>query len=284
MTTPAGKAAGAIGIFDSGVGGLTVLHALRDLLPGENLVYLGDTARVPYGTKSPESVTRYALHAAEYLAGQGIKLLVVASNTASALALDALRERYTSIPVIGVVEPGAEVAVARSRKRDHLVLATVATTSRLAYTRAILRRDPAAVIEELPCSLFVALAEEGWGQGEIARAVAREYLGSIGARPPDQRPDTAILGCTHFPLVREAIAAALGDDIEIIDSASSVAAAVRAELGNGGLAATNGGSLRLIATDGPARFARIGSAFLGERFAAEDIELTDIHPSDLGAG
>ncbi|MCP3999752.1 MAG: glutamate racemase [Gammaproteobacteria bacterium] len=272
-----------IGIFDSGVGGLTVLHALKNLLPAENLLYLGDTARLPYGTKSHDSVTRYALQAADYLVQRGIKLLVVACNTASALALESLREHLAPLPVIGVVEPGAIAAVECSKSQHLLVLATEATTSQLAYTRAILRLNPDAVIEEMPCSLFVALAEEGWHQGPVADVVAEQYLGLIRERSADLRPDTAILGCTHFPLLQGPIAQALGPDIKIVDSATTTAQAVQEELVRLSLLtdADGGGDLQLIATDGPERFARVGSAFLGEKFAAEDIKLIDIHPTDL---
>ena len=277
------SADGAIGIFDSGVGGLTVLHALRDLLPNENIIYLGDTARLPYGTKSPETVQRYAAHAAGWLMQRDIKLLVVACNTASALALDGLREMLAPVPVIGVVEPGAAAAVSQSARQHHLVLATEATTTRRAYTRAIQALNPEATVEELPCSLFVALAEEGWGEDAVARAAAEKYLGGVRARDSVDRPDTAILGCTHFPLLRTAIAAALGPDITIVDSASTTAAAVVAELDrlNLRIDAASSGQLRLVATDGAARFARTGSAFLGQSFSPEDIELTDIQPSDI---
>jgi glutamate racemase len=273
-----------IGIFDSGVGGLTVLHALQNLLPGEDLLYLGDTARLPYGTKSPESVQRYAKHAADYLVQRGIKLLVVACNTASALALESLREHLAPLPVIGVVEPGAAAAVGRSKSQHHLVLATEATSSQLAYTRAILRLNPDAVVEEMPCSLFVALAEEGWHDGVVAELVAEQYLGIIRERSADSKPDTAILGCTHFPLLQGSIAHALGPDIAIVDSATTTALAVQEELARLGLLNDSGqaGELQLIATDGPARFARVGSNFLGTDFAAEDIRLIDIHPTDMG--
>jgi glutamate racemase len=272
-----------IGVFDSGVGGLTVLHAIHDLLPDERLIYLGDTARVPYGTKSPESVERYALHAADYLVGRGIKLLVVACNTASAVALDLLREKLAPLPVIGVVEPGAAAAVKLGRGHRHIVLATEATTRRLAYTRVIQQLDPDAVVEELACSLFVALAEEGWNTGAIADAVADQYLGGIRRRPAAERPTAAILGCTHFPLLSSSIRTALGPDIEIVDSATTTAAAVAQRLKRLGLMASPcDGSERitLVATDGPTRFARVGSAFLGREFEPADIELTDIHPTD----
>jgi glutamate racemase len=271
-----------IGIFDSGVGGLTVLHALQNLLPTEDLIYLGDTARLPYGTKSPESVQRYAEHAADYLVQRGIKLLVVACNTASALALDKLREHLAPLPVIGVVEPGAAAAVESSTAQRHLVLATEATCSQQAYTRAILRLNPDAVVEEMPCSLFVALAEEGWHDGPVAGVVAEQYLGAIRNRSAESKPDAAILGCTHFPLLQGSIAHALGPDIEIVDSATTTAQAVRDELVRLSLLTDSSatGELELVATDGPARFARVGSAFLGKEFAAEDITLIDIHPTD----
>jgi glutamate racemase len=272
-----------IGVFDSGVGGLTVLHAIYDMLPAEQLIYLGDTARVPYGTKSPESIQRYAAHAADYLVGRGIKLLVVACNTASAVALDMLREKLAPLPVIGVVEPGAAAAVKLNIGGRHIVLATEATTRRLAYTNAIHRHDPEAVVEEVPCSLFVSLAEEGWNTGAIADAVAEEYLGAIRARPAAERPGTAILGCTHFPLLSASIRTALGAEIEIIDSATTTAAAVRHELEQLQLASVAvhaSERISLVATDGVARFARVGSAFLGRKFEPADIELTDIHPTD----
>ncbi len=274
-----------IGIFDSGVGGLTVLHALRERLPAEDLVYLGDTARLPYGTKSAESVQRYASHAAAWLAGRGIKLLVVACNTASALALDTLRRQLMPVPVIGVVEPGAQAAVARSNAHRHLVLATETTAARRAYTRAIAALDDTARVEELGCSVFVALAEEGWTAGPVASAAAEAYLGPVRARAAADRPDTAILGCTHFPLLRDVIATALGPEIAIVDSATTTAEAVVRRLDELGLRKPGAaaGRLQLVATDSPARFAAVGSAFLGERFTATDIELTDIHPLELSA-
>jgi glutamate racemase len=274
----------AIGIFDSGVGGLTVLHAVRDLLPNEDIVYLGDTARLPYGTKSPESVQRYARHAAGWLFKCDIKLLVIACNTATAFALDHLRAMLAPLPVIGVIAPGAAAAVAASRSQRHLVLATEATTAQRAYTKAIQALVPTADVREQSCSLFVALAEEGWVNGDIVGKVAHEYLDCFRELPEDQRPDMAILGCTHFPLLSEAIAAALGSGIKIIDSATTTANAVRVELESRDLLSENRdqGNLRLVATDGAERFARIGSAFLGAEFSADDIEITDIHPADFG--
>ena len=272
-----------IGVFDSGIGGLTVLGALRDLLPGEDLVYLGDTARLPYGTKSPESVRRYAAHAAEFLSGQGIKALVVACNTASALALNELSEALAPLPVIGVVEPGAAAAVAASSKHRYLVLATEATTGFKAYTRAISELDNAAEVEEMPCSLFVALAEEGWHVGDVAMAAAEKYLSAVKQRVDADRPDVAILGCTHFPLLQSTIAEALGEDVSVVDSATTTALAVKNALAELELLKNDdeAGAFKLYATDGATRFARVGGTFLGFELEADDIEIVDIHPTDM---
>jgi glutamate racemase len=267
-----------IGVFDSGVGGITVLRALRATLPHESTLYLGDTARLPYGTKSRDSVLRYSLQAADLLVERGIKLLVVACNTASAISLERLREHLAPLPVIGVVEPGAEAAVTASEHQRHLVLATEATVSRRAYTQAIHARRPHAQVEELACSLLVALAEEGWTDGAIAESVAAAYVARFFARAPHERPDTLILGCTHFPLLAAAIRAAIGPEPKIIDSASTTARVVAATLEQERALASGGGStqLRLLATDGPVRFARVGARFLGEPIEESDVELVDL--------
>lgn len=266
-----------IGVFDSGVGGITVLRALRATLPCESTLYLGDTARLPYGTKSRDSVLRYSLQAAELLVTRGIKLLVVACNTASAISLDRLREHLAPLPVIGVVEPGAEAAVTASTRQRHLVLATEATVSRRAYTQAIHARRPDAQVEEVACSLLVALAEEGWTEGPIAESVASAYVARFFGRAPQDRPDTIILGCTHFPVLGNAIRAAVGPEPAVIDSASTTARVVAATLEQGrALASGRAGQLRLLATDGPARFARVGARFLAEAIAESDVELVDL--------
>lgn len=266
-----------IGVFDSGVGGLTVLHAIHELLPCERLLYLGDTARVPYGTKSPESIVRYAVQAADFLRGQGIKMLVVACNTASAVALDELRERLAPLPVVGVVEPGARTAVETGRGGQYLVLATEATVRLGAYRRAIGAVDAAASIVEQPCELMVALAEEGWVEGAIPEAIIRRYVGEPLAKMNPAQPRSIILGCTHFPLLRAAIRRVVGDDVAIVDSASTTARSVADLLDE--LALRRQGDrpkLKLLATDGPRRFARIGRMFLAEDVAESDIELVDI--------
>ncbi len=264
-----------IGVFDSGVGGLTVLKALREALPAEDLMYLGDTARLPYGTKSPASISRYACQATRHLQQQGIKLLVVACNTASAVALDALREQMAPLPVIGVVEPGATAAVGTRPGASHLVLATEATVRLGAYRHAIAARDPGATVRELACEMLVSLAEEGWTTGDIATAVIRRYLGLL---PEEARaPDSIILGCTHFPLLRDAIAEVVAPGTMIVDSASTTAQAASTMLDDLGLRSDKpAGGLRLFATDGASRFARVGGRFLGESLDASDITLVDL--------
>lgn len=265
-----------IGVFDSGVGGLTVLKALREALPREDLVYLGDTARLPYGTKSPASIARYASQATRQLQSAGIKLLVVACNTASAVALDALREQMSPLPVIGVVEPGAMAAVATSPGGKHLVLATEATVRLGAYRQAIAARDPAAQVGELACELLVSLAEEGWNDGAIAEAIVRRYLDDAGNAAREL--DTVILGCTHFPLLRDTFATVLDESVAVVDSASTTAIAARELLAE--LAILNDqkreGKLRLLATDGATRFARVGGQFLGQPLTWEDVTLVDL--------
>ena len=265
-----------IGIFDSGVGGLTVLKAIRDELPCENLVYLGDTARLPYGTKSPLSIARYATQAAKSLEEQGIKLLVVACNTASAVALDALRAQLSPLQVIGVVEPGAAAAVAARPGGTHLVLATEATVRLGAYSNAIEARDPGATVRESACELLVALAEEGWTNGSIADRIIARYLDE--ATDSEFQADTIILGCTHFPILKDAIAAVASSDVLLIDSASTAANVVSQTLDSTGLRRRQdeAGSLRFLATDGATRFARVGGQFLGQPLSASDVEIVDL--------
>jgi glutamate racemase len=265
-----------IGVFDSGVGGLTVLKALREKLPAEDLIYLGDTARLPYGTKSPTSISRYACQATRLLQQRNIKLLVVACNTASAVALDALREQMHPLPVIGVVEPGATAAIAARPGGRHLVLATEATVRLGAYRRAILDLDPAAQVQELACEMLVSLAEEGWSDGAIAAAIIDRYLAELGEQAADV--DSVILGCTHFPLLRDAITAAFDDSVAVVDSASTTADVAGNLLESLGLANDSGhaGSLTLLATDGATRFARVGGWFLGTDLSTGDVTLVDL--------
>lgn len=268
----------AIGVFDSGVGGLTVLRSLRERLPRERFVYLGDTARLPYGTKSPESIRRYSIQAAGILRARGIKCLVVACNTASAVALEALRERFAPLPVLGVLEPGAIAACRATRNGRIAVIATEGTVRGGAYQAAIRRCRPDAQVLARACPLFVALAEEGWTDDGIVEAVAHRYLD--GLFHGDQAPDTLVLGCTHFPVFAPVLARLLGPGVTIVDSAGTTAEALAALLAGRGLqaAATATGGFSLLATDGAERFARVGSVFLGRAVAAADVELVDIAP------
>ena len=266
----------SIGVFDSGVGGLTVLKALQAAMPYEHLVYLGDTARLPYGTKSPASIARYACQAAALLQQRDIKMLVVACNTASAVALEALRKQMHPLPVIGVVDPGAAAAVAARPGGRHLVLATEATVRLGAYREAILGLDAGAVVDELACELLVALAEEGWNDGNIGREIVRRYLAELPEAA--RHPDSVILGCTHFPLLRKIFEAVFDDGVAIVDSANTTAAAARELLDGLDLARgdDDGRGLALLATDGATRFARVGGQFLGRELTWKDIEVVDL--------
>jgi glutamate racemase len=270
-----GSAALPIGVFDSGVGGLTVLRSLREQLPQESFIYLGDTARLPYGTKSADSVIRYSLQAAEFLIGRGIKYLVVACNTASAVALGALRERFAPTPVLGVIEPGAIAGCAASRSGHLAVIATEGTVNGGAYQRAISVARPEARVVARACSLFVALAEEGWTQGPIVEGVAHRYLHDMFST--NDGPDTLVLGCTHFPVLVDALREVIGSHIAIVDSAQTTAAHLRRALRSQALLANHAvPSLALLATDSPERFARVGSRFLAQNFTASEVELVDL--------
>ncbi|MGL1863556.1 MAG: glutamate racemase [Pseudodesulfovibrio sp.] len=271
-----------IGMFDSGVGGLTVLKALKERLPCEDVLYLGDTARLPYGTKSPQTVSRYAVQCAAELVNRGIKLLVVACNTASAVALDALREAYPKIPVIGVVEPGAQAACTASKNHSIAVIATESTISGGAYQRAIHSIDPQARIVGHPCPLFVALAEEGWTEGDVPEAVAKRYLDPVfypasGTENPII-PDTLVLGCTHFPLLAPAIRNVVDSGTVIVDSAATTAETVYGELKRMGIKRPDNGcgTIEYLTTDDAARFARTGTRFLGTPIAEHEVELVDL--------
>lgn len=267
-----------IGVFDSGVGGLTVLKALAAQLPRERFVYLGDTARLPYGTKSPETVVRYALKAAEALAGYGVKCLVIACNTASAVGLAAVSQRIHDVPVIGVIEPGAEAACRASRSGHIAVIATEGTVRGGAYQDAIVRRRTDARVSALTAPLFVALAEEGLCHGPIADSVARHYLVPLfSSRTGASHPDTLVLGCTHFPMLAQTIRAAVGPEVSIVDSAETTARYVRQTLESENLAVRDGkGGLRLLATDAADRFARIGGRFLERPIGPHEVELVDL--------
>lgn len=270
-----------IGVFDSGVGGLTVLRALRSRLPDERFIYLGDTARLPYGTKSRETVERYAVQAANLLMRRGVKCLVVACNTAAATALERLKRELDPIPVIGVVEPGADAGCRASASGYIAVIATEGTVRGGAYERAILARRPAARVVSRACPLFVALAEEGLTEGPIVEAIAHRYLDDLFADRADASPDALVLGCTHFPVLAQSIRVVVGERVAIVDSAVTTASALAAELDRLNLAASvrDGASpkVQLLATDSPERFARVGGIFLGEPIANSEVELVDLN-------
>ena len=250
-----------IGVFDSGVGGLTVVRAMRERLPGEDLLYLGDTARVPYGTRSAATVDRYAQQVAGHLVRRGVKALVVACNTATTYALEGLVSAgdRLGIPVIGVIAPGVNAAL-RATQGHIGVIGTEGTIRGGAYTRLIAQLAPEHRVSAIACPLFVALAEEGWTEGDIAQAVAARYLA-----PLRNGPDTLILACTHYPLLAKAIAKAL-PGVTLVDSARSTADAVAQTLAQRALLSTaTAGSTQFLVTDNRVRFAAISDRFLGTK-------------------
>ena len=250
----------AIGIFDSGVGGLTVLREIFRALPQEDTIYFGDTARVPYGTKSPETVARYAREITSFLVRRDIKLLVVACNTASAVALNALKREFP-IPVVGVIEPGARRAVDVTRSGRIGVIGTAGTIKSSAYTRAIKRLMPSAEVLTRACPLFVPLAEEGWTDNQVARLTARSYLQEL----KDSGVDTLVLGCTHYPLLKPIIAETMGTDVVLVDSAEETARTVVEILTKKKLLRPDAekGNHHYYVSDIPAGFIRVGNRFLG---------------------
>jgi glutamate racemase len=245
-----------IGVFDSGVGGLTVVEALRRRLPGESILYLGDTARLPYGTKSEATVTEYTRANLRFLERRGVKLVVVACNTASALALPHLE---TTLPTWGVLEPGAEQAARASAGRVG-VIATESTIASDAYGRALRARRADLEVWSVACPLFVPLVEEGWEDDPVAEIVARRYLEPLR----EHRIDTLVLGCTHYPLLAPVLRRVLGGEVELVDSAAAVAAAVASALERARLSAPNGGAPEhhFCVTDDAPRFARVARRIL----------------------
>ena len=267
-----------IGVFDSGVGGLTVVRSLRRALPGEDIVYLGDTARVPYGNKSPRTVERYSLTCQQFLLEKGVKLVMIACNTASANALPALT-MASPVPVIGAVLPGAATALAASTTRHIGVIGTLGTVRSNAYAHAIAARDPHVVTTAMACPLLVPLAEEGWVDDEIAVLVARRYLTQLFAR--DREIDTLVLGCTHYPLLRDVIVQVSRElaarEVNVVDSASAMAESAREALGSAVLDQANRrtepGRLDCYATD-TSRLDELAPRFLGEPIS--HFELVDL--------
>jgi glutamate racemase len=258
-----------IGVFDSGFGGLTVLRELRKVLPGADYLYFGDTAHLPYGAKSVRTVAKYAIASALFLEDHGIEMLVIACNTATALAFDDIRAAV-KVPVVGVVEPGAQRAAKISKTKKAVVIATEATVSSHAYQSALHRLELEAT--EKACPLFVPLVEEGWVDHPVTNRVAHIYLDEV-FRDGAHDADVLLLGCTHYPLIRPLLRRIVPSQVEIVDSAESTAAKV-AELVGKDQAQGQPGSLRCYATDSTEKFARLGSRFLG--CPIQDIELIDI--------
>jgi len=261
----------AIGIFDSGVGGLTVLARVAARLPGESIIYLGDTARVPYGTKSGETVQRYAAWCAWVLLERGVKMLIVACNTASAHALETLRHDL-DVPVIGVIMPGARSAVGISRNGRIGVIGTASTIASQAYDDAISAMAPGARVFSKPCPLFVPLAEEGWVHGPVPRQVAATYLEEL----LQNGIDTLVLGCTHYPLLKDIIQETVGPAVSLVDSAEATSHAVADTLAGLGLARDCDAppEYSFLVTDAPESFARVGARFLGR--AISPVEWVDV--------
>ena len=250
-----------IGIFDSGIGGLTVVRQIHRVLPHEDLVYLGDTARVPYGTKSPGTVVRFACEDTQFLIQQNVKAVVVACNTVSAWALPTL-ERKFSVPIFGVITPGAQAALKRSRNRRIGVIGTTTTVRSQAYSRAILARDDSARVFARACPLLVPLVEEGWTNHRITQAVLRAYLSPMLRR----RIDTLVLGCTHYPLLKKVIRGVVGKEVALVDSAESCAQFLSERLGDTRMLARarrRAGVIQPFVTDEVERFDEMAKRFLG---------------------
>lgn len=250
----------AIGVFDSGIGGLTVLHEIIAALPRENTVYLGDTARSPYGTKSVETVLRYSFENSEFLVEKGVKLVVVACNTSTAIALNRLRESL-SVPVIGVIEPGVRRAIQSTKNKKVGVIGTEATIHSGAYTRALKAADPKIEVYSRACPLFVPLVEEGWTDNDVVEMTVKAYLGSL----KQSGIDTLVLGCTHYPLLKKAIRKFMGAGVRLVDSAEETAKEVAAALKKSAGARKAGKGIHsFFVTDAPERFVKVGRRFLGE--------------------
>ncbi len=249
-----------IGVFDSGIGGMTVVRAIMQHLPYENIVYFGDTARVPYGPKSPQVVREYALQDTDVLLKHDVKLIVIACNTVSAVALDIVQKR-AKLPVVGVIIPGAEAAVQASKKKRIGVIGTLGTIYSNAYTNAIRQLDPAVKVIGQPCPLFVPLAEEGWIDHKATELIAKEYLFPLTL----EKIDTVVLGCTHYPILRKVIQKVLHNDVMLIDSGEAAAETVKKMLKELHLenASTQKPNLRFFVSDVPHKFTEIGERFLG---------------------
>ena len=264
----------SIGVFDSGMGGLTVLKALKETMPNESFIYLGDTARLPYGTKSQHTVVAYAKQMASYLHAQDIKALIIACNTATTAALDVLQTIYSDIPVVGVIKPGSEAALASTSGKGILVLATETTVRSRIYQQTIQTLSPKQPVFSAACGLFVSLAEEGWIDNKVTHQAIKQYLSPFNY----QDIDTVLLGCTHFPVLKAALQAYLGKKISIVDSAHATAACVLQVLKSRQQLAMRqvAGEICYWVTDLPERFCQVGEVFLEQGIEPKQVQLLDI--------
>lgn len=261
-----------IGVFDSGIGGLTVLKALQQHFPNESFIYIGDTARLPYGTKSPETVSRYAESLTKEILTRDVKAVIVACNTASTHGMNAVKSLAGNIPVIGMITPAAEAAIAASKTKHIGVMATFGTIKSGAYTKALLERDDTCKISPVACQMLVALAEEGWADGDIARAILHQYLDPIFSR--SDAPDTLILGCTHFPVFAPLITEILGNKVTLINSGEAASNHLIPILEKNG--ASDAGKTEFFVTDDPHRFAENAVKFYDGKITPNDVTLIDI--------
>ena len=255
-----------IGVFDSGVGGLTVVRALMERLPLENIVYFGDTARVPYGVKSVATIEHFTGQITDYLLDQGVKMLIIACNTMAAVAAQVVKDKAGAIPVLDVIDAGARAAVAESTSRAIGVIGTPTTINSNAYARRMHELDPAVRVYSQACPLFVPLVEEGWLDHEVTRLTAQEYLRPVLA----EEVDSLVLGCTHYPLLKPLLRDVAGPQVRLIDSALTTAELAAERLQLSGLARAGGGvaDYRFVVSDVPLRFQTIGERFLGRSLGA----------------
>lgn len=258
-----------IGVFDSGIGGLTVLKALREIYPDESYVYIGDTARLPYGTKSPETIIRYSEALTREILKHGVKAIVVACNTASTHALAAVQKMAGELPVLGMIEPASHAAIAKTKNNHIAVIATYGTVHSGIYESTIKKINPAIRVSSQACQLLVALAEEGWADTPIAEDTIRKYLEPIFSG--NDAPDTLILGCTHFPLFENLLRKILGEGVTLINSGKAAADELVFPVTE-----NSGPTCRFLATDDPARFAVSAGKFFGQNLSANEVELIDI--------
>ncbi len=272
-----------IGIFDSGIGGLTVLAALQKIMPHENFLYIGDNARLPYGTKSPQTVIRYAKQLTAALVKRKIKLLVIACNTASAAAFNSLCADYPNLPIVGVIEPGAKAACETSKTGNIAIIGTASTIKTQAYQDAIYKINPAANIIAKACPLFVPMAEEGLISGHLVEEIIEHYLSELFPQQlPKERnitPDCLILGCTHFPLLKDAIQKVIGQHVNIVDPAAATALLVQKLVTQSdfqGEKFLGKGKTKFFTTDDAEHFALMGQFFLGKPLPAGSVELIDL--------